>query len=143
MRPVKSVRNDKVWSHLRPNTVNSLYFPESAMRLRSGAEIATANLVDIDPGVDREHFSLVLQGGLRHQLSPTEWQLFTALYQRHGRIVPPAELATATRNAQRKIRAQIPRLRRSLIRSRFLLRTHHALGYELIVRVEEHSAHVA
>jgi DNA-binding response OmpR family regulator len=110
---------------------------------RCGAEIATANLMDIDPGVDREHFSLVLQGGLRHQLSPTEWQLFTALYQRHGRIVPPAELATATRNAQRKIRAQIPRLRRSLIRSRFLLRTHHALGYELIVRVEEHSAHVA
>jgi DNA-binding response OmpR family regulator len=104
---------------------------------RCGAEIATANLIDIDPGVDREHFSLVLQGGRRHQLSPTEWQLFTALYQRHGRIVPLAELATATRNAQRKIRAQVHRLRRSLIRSRFLLLTHHAHGYELTMREEE------
>ena len=66
---------------------------------RCSAEIATANLMDIDPGVDREHFSLFLQGGRRHQLPPMEWQLFTALYQRHGRIVPLAELATATRNA--------------------------------------------
>src|SRR5580704_10798490 len=66
---------------------------------RCGAEIATANLMDADPGVDREHFSLFLQGGQRRQLSPAEWRLFTALYQRHGRIVPLAELATATRNA--------------------------------------------
>src|SRR5712691_8986675 len=104
---------------------------------RCGAEIATANLMDIDPDIDRNHFSLVLQDGTRRQLSPTEWQLFTALYQRHGRIVPLAELATATRNAQRKVRAQIHRLRRSLIRSRFLLLTHHAHGYELTMRAEE------
>jgi DNA-binding response OmpR family regulator len=104
---------------------------------RCGAEIATANLIDIDPGIDREHFSLVLQDGTRRQLSPAEWQLFTALYQRHGRIVPLAELATATRIAQRNVRAHIHRLRSSLIRSRFLLLTHHAQGYELIVRVEE------
>ena len=104
---------------------------------RCGAEIATANLLDIDPGIDREHFSLVLQGGRRHQLPPTEWQLFTALYQRHGRIVPLAELATAIRVAPRNVRAQIHRLRRSLLQSRFLLLTHHAQGYELIMRVEE------
>jgi DNA-binding response OmpR family regulator len=104
---------------------------------RCGAEIATANLMDIDPDIDRNHFSLVLQDGTRRQLSPAEWQLFTALYQRHGRIVPFAELATATRIAQRNVRAHIHRLRRSLIRSRFLLLTHHAQGYELIVRVEE------
>jgi DNA-binding response OmpR family regulator len=104
---------------------------------RCGAEIATANLMDIDPGLDREHFSLVVEGGRRHQLSPTEWQLLTALYQRHGRIVPLAELATAIRMAPRNVRAHIHRLRSSLIRSRFLLLTHHAQGYELIVRVEE------
>ena len=101
---------------------------------RCGAEIATANLMDADPGVDREHFSLVLQGGPRRQLSPAEWRLFTALYQRHGRIVPLAELATATRNAQSKLRGLIQRLRRSLARSRFLVVTHVAHGYELIVR---------
>jgi DNA-binding response OmpR family regulator len=104
---------------------------------RCGAEIATANLMDIDPGIDREHFSLVLQGGRRHQLAPTEWQLFTALYQRHGRIVPLAELATTIRMAPRNVRAHIHRLQRSLLQSRFLLLTHHAHGYELIVRVEE------
>ena len=104
---------------------------------RCGAEIATANLMDADPGVDREHFSLFLQGGQRRQLSPAEWRLFTALYQRHGRIVPLAELATATRNAQSKLRGLIQRLRRSLARSRFLVVTHVAHGYELIVRAEE------
>ena len=104
---------------------------------RCGAEIATANLMDADPGVDREHFSLFLQGGQRRQLSPAEWRLFTALYQRHGRIVPLAELATATRNAQSKPRGLIQRLRRSLARSRFLVVTHVAHGYELIVREEE------
>jgi len=39
---------------------------------RCGAEIATANLMDADPGIDREYFSLALQGGGRRQLSPTE-----------------------------------------------------------------------
>ena len=71
------------------------------------------------------------------QLSPAEWRLFTALYQRHGRIVPLAELATATRNAQSKLRGLIQRLRRSLARSRFFVVTHVAHGYELIVREEE------
>ena len=104
---------------------------------RCGAEIATANLMDADPGVDREHFSLFLQGGQRRQLSPAEWRLFTALYQRHGRIVPLAELATAIRMAPRNVRAHIHRLRRSLIRSRFLLLTHRTHGYELIVCAEE------
>jgi Luciferase-like monooxygenase len=104
---------------------------------RCGAEIATANLMDADPGVDREHFSLFLQCGQRRQLSPAEWRLFTPLYQRHGRIVPLAELATATRNAQSKLRGLIQRLRRSLARSRFLVVTHVAHGYELIVREEE------
>ena len=75
--------------------------PRGRFCRRCGAEIVTANLMDADPGVDREHFSLFLQGGQRRQLSPAEWRLFTALYQRHGRIVPLAELATATRNAQR------------------------------------------
>lgn len=104
---------------------------------RCGAEIATANLIDIDPGVDREHFSLVLQGERRRQLSPAEWRLFTALYQRHGRIIPLAELATATRNTESNLRGLIQRLRRSLARSRFLVLTHRAHGYELIVRTEE------
>jgi DNA-binding response OmpR family regulator len=104
---------------------------------RCGAEIVTANLMDADPGIDREHFSLVLQGGRRRQLSPAEWRLFTALYQRHGRIVPLAELATATRNAQSNLRGLIQRLRRSLGRSRFLVLTHPAHGYELMVRTEE------
>ncbi len=49
----------------------------------------------------------------------------------------PAELATATRNAQSKLRGLIQRLRRSLARSRFLLVTHVTHGYELIVREEE------
>ncbi len=111
--------------------------PRGRFCRRCGAEIATANLMDADPGVDREHFSLFLQRGQRRQLSPAEWRLFTALYQRHGRIVPLAELATATRNAQSKLRGLIQRLRRSLARSRFLVVTHAAHGYELIVREEE------
>jgi DNA-binding response OmpR family regulator len=104
---------------------------------RCGAEIATANLIDVDPGLDRQHFSVFLQGGQRRQLSPAEWQLLTALYQRHGRIVPLAELATATHNAQNKLRSLIPRLRRRLAGSRFLVVTHAAHGYELIIAEEE------
>jgi hypothetical protein len=104
---------------------------------RCGAEIATANLMDADPGIDREHFSLILPGGGRRQLSPTEWRLFTALYQRHGRIVPLGELATKPRIANGALHERIRHLRRGLFRSRFLVRSHGAHGYELIVRMEE------
>src|ERR1700730_14888505 len=99
--------------------------------------LAISTCSDADRGVARGLFSLFLQGGQRRQSSPAEWRLFTALYQRHGRIVPLAELATATRNAQSKLRGLIQRLRRSLARSRFLVVTHVAHGYELIVREEE------
>src|SRR5438874_5466701 len=100
---------------------------------RCGAEIVAANLMDIDPGVDREHFSVVLQGGQRRQLSVSEWRLFTVLYQRHGRIVPLAELARATGDVEGKLRERLRRLRRSLDRSRFSVLTHPTHGYELIV----------
>jgi len=110
--------------------------PRKRFCRRCGAEIVTANLMDADPGIDRAHFSLLLEGGQRRQLSPAEWRLFTALYQRHGRIVPVAELATATRNAQAKLSGLIQRLRRRLSRSRFLVLTHAEHGYELIVRGE-------
>ncbi|MBV9199707.1 MAG: helix-turn-helix domain-containing protein [Alphaproteobacteria bacterium] len=93
--------------------------------------------MDVDPGVDRQHFTVFLQSGHRRQLSPAEWRLFTALYQRHGRIVPVAELARAARNAQNKLRSLIQRLRRSLAGSRFLVVTHAAYGYELIVREDK------
>ena len=63
--------------------------------------------------------------------------LFTALYQRHGRIVPLAELVRATRNDESKLRGLIQRLRRNLTRSRFLLLTHRAHGYELVLQTEE------
>jgi hypothetical protein len=106
---------------------------------RCGAEIATANLMDADPDIDRQHFSLVLPSERRLQLSLAEWVLFTALYQRHGRIVPLAELATATRYSQSKLRGLVLRLRRSLVQSQFLPLTHPAHGYELIVRPEEQS----
>jgi DNA-binding response OmpR family regulator len=104
---------------------------------RCGAEIAVANLMDADPGMDRQHSSLVLEGGRRHRLSPAESQVFTALYQRHGRVVPLAELATAARCAESKLRRIIQRLRRGLVRSRFSVLTHRAHGYELIARAEE------
>ena len=110
--------------------------PRGRFCRRCGAEIVTANLMDADPGVDREHFSLFLQGGQRRQLSLAEWQLLTVLYQRHGRIVPLAELARATHNARNKLRLLIPRLRRSLAGSRFLVVTHAAHGYELIIGEE-------
>jgi DNA-binding response OmpR family regulator len=100
---------------------------------RCGAEIATANLMDADPSIDRAHYSLVLRDGRRRQLAAEEWRVFTALYQRHGRIVPLAELATATRNTESNLRRLIRRLRRSLARSRFSVLTHRAHGYELIV----------
>ena len=100
---------------------------------RCGAEIAMANLMDVDPGVDRKHFSLILRDGERRQLSPPQWRLFTALYQRHGRIVRLAELATATGDAERSLRTLISSLRRNLVGSRFLVRTHPAHGYELII----------
>jgi DNA-binding winged helix-turn-helix (wHTH) protein len=92
--------------------------------------------MDFDPAVDRAHFSLFLEGGQRRQLSESEWRLFTALYQRHGRIVPLAELATASRHAKSELRWLIQRLRRTLARSRFLVVTHAKHGYELIVRGE-------
>ena len=100
---------------------------------RCGAEIAVANLMGADPGIDRQHFSLILWGGQQRQLSPAEWQVFTALYQRHGRIVPLTELAIATRLEERQLRGIVQRLRRNLVRSRFSLLTHYGHGYELIV----------
>jgi DNA-binding response OmpR family regulator len=103
---------------------------------RCGAEIATANLMDVDPGIDRAHFSILLLDARRRQLSPGEWRLFAALYGRHGRIVPPAELVGATGIAESGLREQIRRLRQLLVRSRFQLITHRAHGYELIVRAD-------
>ena len=101
---------------------------------RCGAEIVTANLMDIDPGVDRAHFALVLSGDRRRQLSPTEWRLFAALYPRHGRVVPGAELARAARIRQYNLREQIGHLRKSLFGSRFRLVTHTGDRYELVVQ---------
>ena len=104
---------------------------------RCGAEIATADLMDADPGIDRGHFSLVVKGGRHRLLLPAEWRLFTALYQRHGRIVPLEELARASRNGQRTLPQLIERLQRRLARSRFLVLRYPASGYELVVRAEE------
>jgi hypothetical protein len=103
---------------------------------RCGAEIATANLMDVDPGVDRAHFSIVLVGDRRRQLSPGEWRLFAALYARHGRIASAAELAAVTGIAAGGLREQVRRLRQLLGRSRFQLISHRAHGYELIVRAD-------
>jgi hypothetical protein len=104
---------------------------------RCGAEIATADLMDADPGIDRGHFSLVPKSGRRRQLSAAEWRLFTALYERHGRIVTLNELATATRDAQSSLPQLVGRLQRRLARSRFLVLRYPAHGYEMIVRPEE------
>jgi hypothetical protein len=103
---------------------------------RCGAEIATAILLQIDPGVDYNHFALILAGDRRRQLSPAEWRLFVALYSRHGRIVPPSELAAASGIAGGGLREQIRGLRQLLARSRFQLISHRAHGYELIVRAD-------
>ena len=101
---------------------------------RCGAEIVTANLMDIDPGVERAHFALVLSGNRRRQLSPTEWQLFATLYGRHGRVVSNVELGRAVRVSQYNLREQIRRLRQRLVGSRFRLVTHRGDGYELVVQ---------
>ena len=101
---------------------------------RCGAEIATADLMDIDPGVDRAHFALVLAGDRRRHLSPTEWRLFAALYRRHGRVVPNIELARAARMSRYSLREQIGRLRKRLFGSRFRLVTYRGKGYELVVQ---------
>ena len=100
---------------------------------RCGAEIVTANLMDIDPGVERAHFALILSGNRRRQLSPTEWRLFAALYRRHGRVVPNVELGRAARIRLYNLREQIRRLRQRLFGSRFRLVTHGGDGYELVV----------
>src|SRR5271155_3147859 len=42
---------------------------------------ATANLMDADPGIDRQHFSLVFQGKVRHRLSLAVWQLCGDLFE--------------------------------------------------------------
>jgi DNA-binding response OmpR family regulator len=103
---------------------------------RCGAEIATANLMDLDPGIDRAHFALVLVDGRRRQASPAEWRLFTALYQRHGRVVSAAEIAGAAGMPASSVREQIHRLRQLLVRSRFQIVTHRAHGLELVVRAD-------
>jgi DNA-binding response OmpR family regulator len=101
---------------------------------RCGAEIVTANLLDIDPGVDRAHFALVLSGDRRRELSRMEWQLFAALYRRHGRVVPNVELGRVARISQYNLREEIRRLRKRLAGSRFRLVTHRRDGYELVVQ---------
>jgi DNA-binding response OmpR family regulator len=101
---------------------------------RCGAEIATANLMDADPGIDRAHFAIVLLGNRRRQLSPVEWRLFTAFYQRHGRVVPATELVASIGIPESSLREQVHRLRQLLVRSRFALITHRAAGYELVIR---------
>ena len=106
----------------------------NGFRRRCGAEIATANLLDIDPGVDRGHFALVLPDGRRRQLSPEVWRLFSALYGRHGRIVPTVEIAQAAVIPSSAIREEIHRLRQLLVRTRFRVITHRRHGYELIIR---------
>lgn len=100
---------------------------------RCGAEIVTANLMDIDPGVDRAHFALVLSGDRRRQLLASEWRLFAALYRRHGRVVPNVELARAAHISQYNLGEQIRRLRKRLFGSRFRLISHREGGYELVV----------
>ena len=99
-----------------------------------GAEIVTANLMDIDPGVDRAHFALVLPGDRLRQLSLTEWRLFVELYRRHGRVVPNVELTRAARIPAYALSEQIRRLRKLLLGSRFRLLTHQSYGYELMVQ---------
>jgi len=101
---------------------------------RCGAEIVTANLMDIDPGVDRAHFALVLPGDRLRQLSLTEWRLFVELYRRHGRVVPNVELTRAARIPAYALSEQIRRLRKLLLGSRFRLLTHQSYGYELMVQ---------
>jgi DNA-binding response OmpR family regulator len=104
---------------------------------RCGAEIVTANLMDIDPGVDRAHFALVLPRRPHRYLSPTEWRLFAALYRRHGRVVPRVELARAARIRSDVLTEQISRLRNRLSGSRFQLVTHPRYGYELVVQEDQ------
>jgi len=101
---------------------------------RCGAEIVTANLMDIDAGVDRAHFALVLPGDRRRQLSATEWRVFAALYRRHGRVVPDVELTRSARIPAYALHEQIRRLRKLMFGSRFRLVTHRRCGYELVVR---------
>jgi hypothetical protein len=35
--------------------------------------------MDADPGIDRQHFSLVLQDKVRHRLSPAVWQVHSVV----------------------------------------------------------------
>jgi DNA-binding response OmpR family regulator len=107
---------------------------ENAYCRRCRAEIATANLLDIDPGVDRAHFALILTADRRRQLSPGQWRLFAELYGRHGRIVSTSELEAAAGIPESAIREEIHQLRGLLAQSRFELRTHRAHGYELVIR---------
>jgi DNA-binding response OmpR family regulator len=92
--------------------------------------------MDLDPGIDRAHFALVLVDGRRRQASPAEWRLFTALYQRHGRVVSATEIAEAAGMPASSVREQIHRLRHLLVRSRFQIVTHRAHGHELVVRAD-------
>ena len=101
---------------------------------RCRAEIVSANLMDIDPGVDRAHFALVLPGDRHRQLSVTEWRLFAALYRRHGRVVPDVELTRAARIPAYALHEHIRRLRKLMFGSRFRLETHRSDGYELVVQ---------
>src|SRR5215469_16300816 len=101
---------------------------------RCGAEIVMANLMDVDPGVDRAHFALVLADYRLRQLSVTEWRLFVALYHRHGRVVLNVELTRAARIPAYALGEHIRRLRKLLFGSRFRLVTHRSYGYELMVQ---------
>jgi biotin operon repressor len=109
----------------------------SASKIRGGpamlcerckTEITLANLLDAEPDVNRRRHELVAEGG-RRVLPPTAWALFEALYAGRGEPVSGEFLRKAI--GASRLSKHLHQLRRALAGSRYRVKTHRYLGYDL------------
>jgi len=97
---------------------------------RCKTEITLANLLDVEPDVNRRRRELLV-GGERRVLPPTAWALFEALHAGRGEPVSSDFLRKAI--GASGLRQYLHQLRRALAGSRYRVERHHDLAYELKV----------
>ena len=97
---------------------------------RCKTEITLANLLDVEPDVNRRRRELLV-GGERRVLPPTAWALFETLYAARGEPVSGEFLRKVI--GASGLRQYLYELRRALAGSRYRVERHHDLAYELKV----------
>ena len=95
---------------------------------RCKTEITLANLLDVEPDVNRRRRELLV-GGERRVLPPTAWALFEALYAGRGHPLSGDFLRKAI--GASALGDLVHQLRRALAGSRYRVETHRGDEYEL------------